>query len=162
MLALASPTRTFYKFVRARISSRAMTIRSGKGRGNKEAAPPSVPNVVVAHYSGQVDGSPSMSVSSGDNPRTSVSASPSSYAVYGGNASFVRLRQRVADTEPERKKDGSPFLTDTCPAIEGITTRSQIIEGIPWQELQALNVAEWRCWKFIQNWRLLAHEAPRL
>ena len=142
-----------------------MTVKSGKGRGSKDPAPsqaPNVPNVIEAHFPRQVDGSPGMSVSSGDIPRTNVSIAPSSYTVYSGNASFVRLSQKVAPSESERKKDGSPYLLDVCPTICGRTERSQIIPNIPWQVLQEQNVAEWRCWMFIQRWRRFAHAQIRL
>ena len=132
-----------------------MTVKSGKGRGSKDPAPsqaPDVPTVIEAHFPLQAGGSPG----------TEVSSAPSSYTVYSGNASFVRLNQMVAPNESERKKDGSPYLLDICPNLCGKTEREEIIPNIPWEVLQERNVAEWRCWLFIQNWRRFAHAQIRL
>ena len=130
-----------------------MTLKSGKGRGSKDPAPPpvpDVPSVIQAHFTPEAGGSPESQLSV-----------PSSYTVYTGNAAFVRLSQTVEPDQTERKKDGSPYLVDLCPSICGTTPRDQIIPYLPWQLLKERNVAEWRCWVLIQRWRLFYHVMAR-
>ena len=131
-----------------------MTVKSGKGRGSKDPAPqqaPDVPSVIQAHFTPEAGGSPGSQLSV-----------PSSYTAYSGNAAFVRLSQTVEPYQTERKKDGSPYLVDLCPNIDGTTPRDKIIPNIPWQLLKERNTAEWRCWIIIQRWRLFMHVKERL
>ena len=68
----------------------------------------------------------------------------------------------IVDPHGDRKPDGTPYLVDLCPNINGSTERDKIIPAFPWKVLQEQNVAEWRCWKMIQGWRRFAHSKLRL
>ena len=126
-----------------------MTVKSGKGRGSQDPAPPQapdVPTVIQANFTS----------TAGESPDVQHSV-PSSYVAYSGNAAFVRLNQAVDPNLTERKKDGSPYLIDACPDIHARTERDQLLPSVPWQLLKERKTAEWRCWIFIRRWRNFAN-----
>ena len=133
-----------------------MPVSTGKGRGSQK----------------KTDGSP------GENPENPGTSSDMTTS--GGSHVFVRLTPAAASepverkptteyrtipveveviVEPvgDRKPDGTPYLVDLFPNINGTTERDKIIPSFPWKVLKEQNVAEWRCWQLIQRWRRFAH-----
>ena len=66
--------------------------------------------------------------------------------------------QAYAPGEPR----GRTWVMDQHPHIHAGTSRRELRPGLNWNQLALQQTSEWRCWKFIQNWRVFTHAVLRM
>ena len=54
------------------------------------------------------------------------------------------------------------WVMDEHPHIHAGTPRHELRPGTSWTLLQARLTSEWRCWRFLQNWRVFTHAVIRM
>ena len=54
------------------------------------------------------------------------------------------------------------WLLDQHPNIHAGMSRRDLRPGWDWQQLADQRTSDWKCWKFIQNWRVFTHALIRM
>ena len=84
----------------------------------------------------------------------------------GGPHSHVTVLNPEAPLPGHAYATGEPrgrtWVLDQHPHIHAGTPRHELRPGTSWTLLQARLTSEWRCWRFLQNWRVFTHAAIRM
>ena len=57
---------------------------------------------------------------------------------------------------------GRVWLLDQHPHIHAGMSRRELRPGLNWNQLALQQTSDWKCWKFIQSWRVFTHAVIRM
>ena len=84
----------------------------------------------------------------------------------GGPHSHVTVLSPEAQLPGHAHATGEPrgriCLLDQHPHIHAGTSRRELRPGLNWNQQALQQTSEWRCWRFIQNWRVFTHAVIRM
>ena len=97
-------------------------------------------------------------------PRAKRVGGPQSHVTVLTNALALEPPNRAQDAPEVPRNPVEPriWLLDQHPHIHAGMSRRELRPDIDWQIFQRDQTSDWKCWKFIQNWRVFTHGVIRM